>query len=214
MRRQNSNAAFSLVEVMVAIVILAFTLPGSMLAIQWARIRSEDTSLEMIGQNMAVSLMEMIKHDYAEIRYGGSLADLVPESNVPILRFPTVGNPNPSNPTLPTGSAGNGSGPEAYRFLSNGQVPPAIVSDANYLRMDAEQIAMLNGYASASAAAGKPIRDMNLSWGVYIEDQASGSANTLGSYKLVIVVVKWRAHRGQTWRFATLSSIVSSVNAI
>lgn len=208
MKRTLQRAGISLVEVMVSVMILSFTLPASMIGIQWGRKRSLDTSLEMTGQNLAVSLMEMIKHDYAEIRYGGSLADLIPESTVPILNFPTVGMANPSNPTLPAGAAGNATGPEAYN-LSNGQAPSAITSNSNYLTLTANQIAMLNGYPNASAAAGKPLLDANLAWGVYIEDQAASSKVSLGTYKLVIVVVKWRARQGAVWRYTTLRTIIS-----
>jgi type II secretory pathway pseudopilin PulG len=169
-----SRRGMTLIDSLFATMIVAVVAGGSLTAIQWSRLQSRNLSLDVMAQNMAVSLTEMVKRSgYGEIEYGASLPDLLVTSDTsPILNFPAGENP-PEDPTLPAGAAGGATSSTAYDTPSNRSIPSAVSSNTNYLALSNDQIAALNGYASYSAAqsAGASLLNPGLLWGIFIEKQ-------------------------------------------
>lgn len=206
------SKAFTLVEVMVAVVIVATSVPASLLTIQWARVQSQNLSLEMVGQNMAVALMEMIKRSgYDAVAYGQDLPNLLTASTGSKLlefpRTPIAGGAQAGK--LPAGAAGGATSPAAYKYTKGLTPSTALTSNTNYLTLSADQIAALNGYANnASVPSGVGLLNPNMAWGVYI--QAQTNPVMTNPVKLVVVVIKWKSNYGGRVRFATVSTLISS----
>jgi prepilin-type N-terminal cleavage/methylation domain-containing protein len=212
--RHSRNRAYSLVEVMVGVALIAILLPGAITAIQWSRVQSRNISLGILAENTAQALMEMVKRGgYENITYGGAFPDLMEteeEGEVvyahPLLDFPRSAGRTLTT-TLPAGAVGNASGPEDF-VMGNDGIPSAILSDVNYLQMSDDQIAALNGYRSMSdVPEGANMLNPQLSWGVYVEEELS-IADPLKRHKLVIVAVKWQNALSGKVRYTTSRALV------
>jgi len=208
----NHRKGYTLIEAVVGVGLMALVLVPSLLTIQWARLQSRNVSLEMIAQNVAVALMEMIKRSgYNEIAYGQPLPDVLDTTGTsPLLDFPRTSMTGSAVLTaLPAGPAGDATHPSQYRYTSGLTPSPQISSDANYMRFSADQVAALNGYADAAAAAGAGAKllDPQLAWGVYIEAHTTPAMTY--PVKLIVIVVKWKGNWGQRVRFTVLRTLVS-----
>ena len=195
-----------------AVGLMALVLVPSLLTIQWVRLQSRNVSLEMVAQNVAVALMEMVKRSgYNEIAYGQPLPDVLDTTGTnPLLDFPRTSMTGSAVlTTLPAGTAGDATDPSQYRYTSGLTPSSQISSDANYMRFSADQVAALNGYADAAAAAGAGAKllDPQLAWGVYIQDHTTPAMTY--PVKLVVIVVKWKGNWGKRARFTVLRTLVS-----
>ena len=201
-RNRICGRGFTLVETLIAVGIIGITISGSLLTIQASRLHSRNVSLEMVAQNMAASLMEMVKRSgYNEVAYGSDLPDLLQTNTTSaILNFP-AGETPPEQPKLPAGAAGGATDPTAYDN-------PSALSNANFLKMSADQIAALNGYQNDAAVPdGVNLLDPKLEWGVYIEEQSD--VTIVYPVKLVVIVVKWKSNWGERDRLVTLRTLIS-----
>lgn len=162
MRRQ--KRAFSLLEVMFAIMIIAIIMVPSITAIQSSRMRMRSVSQHLVAENLAVSVMEMVKRagffDYA---YGNSFNYVNNQDSLPspLLDFPRSDEPGEDGAmqnTLPAGAPGGVTDDEFAQFLSDyrsGAVSmkelaedTAIADDTNYYFYSPNQVAAINGYDS------------------------------------------------------------------
>ena len=203
---------FTLVEAVIGVGLMGLVLVPSLLTIQWSRLQSRNISQEMIAQNLAVALMEMVKRSgYNEIAYGQPLPDVLDTTATnPLLDFPRTAMTGTTVLTaLPPGAAGNAIAPEQYRYAASLAPTAQVSSNVNYMRFSASQVAALNGYPTLQAAqdAGAKILDSQLAWGVYIEEHTTPAMTY--PVKMLVVIVKWRANYGERVRFTTLRTLVS-----
>jgi len=199
---------------MVGVALIAVLLPGAITAIQWSRLQSRNISLGILAENTAQALMEMIKRGgYENIAYGEPFPDLTAPGEEggasdlnPLLDFPRTSG-GCLAPALQE-AAGNAADAGDYDRGPDRAVPPAILSDVNYLQMSADQIAALNGYSSmADVPQDKNLLNPRLSWGIYVEEE-NGVSDPLNAYKLVIVVVKWQNSQSGKVRYTTSRALV------
>src|SRR5689334_16464899 len=106
----DSNA-FTFVEVIIAVLIIALCLVPTIGTIQAARIRARAVGLNLIGENLAVAMMELIKRSgYNEIAYGQAMPAVLGTSTTvnPLLDFPRrVGSSSGAvASTIPAGPPG------------------------------------------------------------------------------------------------------------
>ena len=88
--RGRARRGVTLVEALIGVGLMGLVLVPSLLTIQWSRLQSRNISQEMIAQNVAVALMEMVKRSgYNEIAYGQPLPDVLDTTGTnPLLDFP------------------------------------------------------------------------------------------------------------------------------
>jgi prepilin-type N-terminal cleavage/methylation domain-containing protein len=219
------SAGFTLIEVMIAIGIIAVVLIASVSTIQTARIRARSVGMNLIGQNLSAAMMELIKRSgYMEISYNQTLPGILVTANTinPLLDFPRQlgSSTGASSLSIPAGAPGGVSNTTMDVFLSDYHSGSAdrestvITSGTNYLFFSPDQIAAMNGYDdSASVPQGTNLLDPQFAWSVYIKvDPAGNSGGAVGyDIKRVVVIVKWFDPRRNRDDFTLLDSYVSRV---
>jgi len=162
MRRQ--KRAYSLLEVLFAIMIIAIIMVPSISAIQASRVRMRTLSQHLVAENLAVSVMEMIKRaGFSDYAYGNAFQQTLDQDAMAssLLDFPKNDEPGEDGTeqnALPAGAPGGVENDDFAAFLSDyrsGEVSmdelaeeTAISSDENYYFYSQDQVAAINGYES------------------------------------------------------------------
>jgi prepilin-type N-terminal cleavage/methylation domain-containing protein len=216
---------FTLVEVMIAVVIIALAVAPSISAIQSGRIAARSTSLEVIGQDLASSMMELIKRSgFDEIVYGGDLPTIMDTAATvsPLLELPRqIGSSGGATAnTLPGGPPGSVSDTAMEAFLTGWRAGTVdrgagvVTSSTNYLFFSDDQIAALSGYDNAADVPEEvSVLNAQYCWGFFVTtDPAGGAGGAIGyPLKHVTVVVKWRDVRRNRPQYVAIESYVSAV---
>lgn len=229
-RKQSaSRRGFTLIEVMMAVLILGIAIVPSITMIQQARIQARSVGLMLIGQNLAVAMTELIKRSgYNEIAYDQPMPDILDAGSAvnPLLEIPRspVGSPTVEVANLPAGAPGGASAAQVEVFLQrfNDGDPDldslVIGNDTNYLALSRDQVAALNGYddfASLTSEQAATLLDPQYAWAFYVTD--GDPAGTIGAgapntgVKRVVIIVKWRDVRLDRVGFTMIETFVSEV---
>lgn len=187
--------AYSLIEVLIAISIITIIMVPAIGTIQGARLRSKSTSVNLMSENLAVTLMELVKnYNWSASPYGTSIgnvdvdagASLNPLLNIPRSSAPGGGGTTQAN--MPAGPPGGASQSNFEQFLSDFRTgaktmaqlgaDSIITNNQNYYFYNRDQIAALNGYSSYAAwqtamnalPANKrtPLLDSQIGWGFFV----------------------------------------------
>jgi prepilin-type N-terminal cleavage/methylation domain-containing protein len=223
--RRHARTGFTLVEVMIAVSIIAIAVLGSITAIQTGRIHARSISQEIIGQNLAAAMMELVKRSgYDEIGYGEDLPGIMGTASTvnPLLEMPRqVGSSaGDTDDDLPGGPPGGVSANDFADFLADwrtGEIDPSsqvVANSTNYLFFSDDQIAALSGYDDADDIPdGVNVLDSQFAWGVFVATDAAGSGGGAIGYPLkhLAIVVKWIDPRKQNTRYIVLESYISQV---
>lgn len=214
---------------MFAIGIFGVILLPAIGTIQSARLQTRSVSLNLVGQNLATAMMELVKRSgYNEIAYGQPLPSILNTAQVPsvLLDFPRSAAPgiDAQEPSLPSGAPGGVSPESMASFLSDfraGQINPAspiIVSNANYLFFSRDQVAAMNGYDRwefVPAEEQESLLDPQYAWGLFIADGDPAGIIAGGvpgsAVKRIAIVVKWNDPRSGQARFTALETFVAEV---
>jgi prepilin-type N-terminal cleavage/methylation domain-containing protein len=223
------ETGFTLVEVMVAMLIVSIALIPSIAAIQRVRIHARSTSYNLVGMNLAVAMTELVKRSgYNEIDYGQPMPAILDVATIPsaLLDFPR------SNATgtetdlanLQAGIAGGASETQLGAFVSsirNGapnRTSPVVASDTNYLFFSPDQVAVMNGFPDFDSLEPEQQAELlnpGYAWGIAITDADPG--DTIGNgfpntgLKKLTVIVKWTDVRRNLTDFAVLETIVAEM---
>jgi prepilin-type N-terminal cleavage/methylation domain-containing protein len=217
---------FTLLEVMIAVAIIAIAMTSSIATIQMGRVHARAVSLEVIGQNLAVAMTELVKRSgYTEIAYGQDLPSILGTASSinPLLELPRQsGSSSGSTLTvLPAGPPGGVTNLVMEDFLQDWRdgtidFSSSVVSGStNYLYFSDDQIAALSGYEDAdSVPEGVSVLDAQFAWGVYVTtDAAGGSGGAIGyPIKHLAIVVKWDDPRRASTQYVVVESYVSQVS--
>lgn len=224
-----SSKGFSLLEVLFAMVILTIAIVPSIMTVQQTRIRARSVGLNLIGQNLAVAMTELVKRSgYDEIAYAQAMPDILDAGSIPnpLLDFPrSEGSPGGDQQSvIPAGPPGDASEGEIDSFLAtlrSGEFDhesSLITSNTNYLFFSPDQIAALNGYESFDAVPDdlkERLLDPQYAWGLIVRDGdpdgdvGGGVVNT--GLKHIVVIVKWIDVRRNRRDYTALETYVSEV---
>ena len=220
------KSAFTLIEVMIAVAIIAIAMIPSIATIQAGRINARAMTLEMIGQNMAVAMMELVKRSgYSEIDYGESLPAILSTAATvnPLLELPRrAGSSSGAEVALlPAGLPGGVAEDDFLTFLQDwrdGDLDTdntIITNDTNYLFYSDDQIAALSGYDDAdSVPDDETVLDAEFAWGFYVSDDAAGAGGGAIGHPLkhIAIIVKWTEPRRDRTQYVIVETFVSEVS--
>lgn len=217
MRKQ--KRAYSLLEVLFAVMIIAIIMVPSISAIQASRVRMRSMSQHLVAENLAVSVMEMIKRaGFSDYQYGNAFQQTLAQDAMasPLLDFPkndAAGEDGAEQSALPAGAPGGVEDDEFATFLSDyrsGEVSmtelaenDAIASDENYYFYSQNQVAAINGYASwadipdedddstphVNEDKTQTLLDPNYAWGFFVQSHDGPDATSLTTDDLLHVAV-------------------------
>lgn len=228
-RQRPLRAGFSLVEVMIAVAIMGIIIVPAIGTIQAGRVRARAVGLNLIGQNLAVSLMEEIKRaGFGEIAYGRPMSDIMdtPAVPSPLLDFPRAETEGDTVKAvnLPDGAPGGSTASEIQDFVNQyrtgapDRTSSVLTSDENYYYFTPDQIAAMNGYANFAAvpdADKAKVLDARFAWGVYLGDgdpaDAIGGGDPLTRLTRIVTIVKWNDPTRNRLEFTIVESFVSEV---
>jgi type II secretory pathway pseudopilin PulG len=226
-RVRGGEGGFSLIEVLFAIGIMAIMIVPVVTTIQTARIRAKRISLNLVGQNLAVAMMEMTKRAaWNDLAYGRWLPAVLDTTTVPtmLLDFPRQPEPDSNGddqdflpPGPPSGAteAAMETFLAAYREGTTSPIEladdPIITSDVNYYFFSQDQVAELNGFddwADIPDEEKGNVLDPQFAWGLYIADgdpnQVIGGGFPNTGLRHVAIIVKWIDPRNSRRSFAVL----------
>ncbi len=214
---------------MFAIGIFGLVLLPSIGTIQSARLQTRSVSLNLVGQNMATAMMELVKRSgYNEIAYGQSLPSILDTAQVPsvLLDFPRSAAPglDTREPALPGGAPGGASAEAMALFLSSfreGRInpeSPIVTNNTNYLFFSRDQVAAMNGYDRwefVPVEEQESLLDPQFAWGLFVTDGDPAGVIAGGvpgsAVKRIAVVVKWNDLRTGRPGFTVLETFVAEV---
>lgn len=227
--RTQPESAFTLIEVLVAMLIVSIALIPSIAAIQRMRLHSRSTSYNLVGMNLAVAMTELVKRSgYNEIDYNQPMPAILDVSTIPsaLLDFPrsNADGTETSIGNLQGGVAGGANETELSAFVAsirNGapdRTSPVVTNDTNYLFFSPDQVAVMNGYTDFDSLEPEQQAELlnpGYAWGIAITDADPGDVIGNGfpntGLKKLTVIVKWTDVRRNLIDFAVLETIVAEM---
>jgi prepilin-type N-terminal cleavage/methylation domain-containing protein len=227
--RALSDRGFTLVEVMVAVVIVSVALIPSILTIQRVRLHARSTSYNLVGMNLAVAMTELVKRSgYNEIAYNQPMPDILGVDDVPnpLLDFPRSNKLGTETDfaNLQAGIAGGATDSQLDAFVagvrsgSPNRNSPVVTSDTNYLFFSPDQVAAINGYADFDSVPEEEqaqLLNPGFAWGIAITDadpgQAIGGGFMNTGLRKITVIVKWTDVQRGLIDFAVIETVVAEM---
>lgn len=228
-RTRPAATAFTLVEVLIAMVIVSVALIPSILTIQRMRLHARSTSYHLVGMNLAVAMTELVKRSgYDEIAYGQPMPDIMGVDVVPspLLDFPRSNKQGTETDfaNLQAGIAGGASQEQLDAFVASvregepNRNSPVVTSDTNYLYFSPDQVAAINGYEdfdSVPVEERDELLNPGYAWGIALTDADPGDAIGGGfmntGLRKITVVVKWTDVQRGLIDFAVIETIVAEM---
>lgn len=220
---------FTFIEVLIALFVAAIALIPSIAMIQQTRIHSKSVGYNLVGMNLAVAMMELVKRSgHNEIEYGQPMPAILDVASIPspLLDFPrsNADGTETGYSLLQSGIAGDATQSQLDAFLQSvrdgnpDRDSPVVTNDENYLFFSPDQVAAMNGVDDLNSLTEEEqarLLNPGYAWGIAISN--ADPANAIGAgfpntgLKRIVVIVKWTDVRRGFLDFAVLESIVAEV---